>query len=207
MSTTRARRTRVKLDRRSNGMLMTPQEFDAVRDYDERYVYELVHGVVIVSPPPARAERGPNEELGYILRLHKETHPQGSALDATLPEDTIATADSRRRADRVIWAGLGRDPNESDIPTIAIEFVSRSKRDRQRDYEEKRREYLALGVVEYWIFDRFQRRMTVLRNTPAGVVEQVIGADGVYQTPLLPGFELPIARLLASADRWKRRKA
>jgi hypothetical protein len=27
----------------------------------------------------------------------------------------------------------------------------------------------------------------------------------VYQTPLLPGFELPLARLLTLADRWKRR--
>ena len=28
----------------------------------------------------------------------------------------------------------------------------------------------------------------------------------VYRTDLLPGFELPLARLLAAADRWKKRR-
>ena len=64
MSTSRVRkRRRVRLGRSSNGMLMTPAEFDAVEDVDERYVYELVRGVVIVSPPPGdrrtRPERRP----------------------------------------------------------------------------------------------------------------------------------------------------
>jgi hypothetical protein len=37
MSTVQTRtRERIKLDRRSNGMLMTPEEFDAVTEYDDR---------------------------------------------------------------------------------------------------------------------------------------------------------------------------
>ncbi len=53
MSTARAQKTkRIKLTRSSNGMLMTPEEFDAVIDYDDRFVYELIHGVLIVSPAP-----------------------------------------------------------------------------------------------------------------------------------------------------------
>jgi hypothetical protein len=47
-----------------NGMLMTPEEFDAVEDGEDRYYYELVHGVLVVSPPPLPMESGPNEELG-----------------------------------------------------------------------------------------------------------------------------------------------
>ena len=56
---------RLRLSRSSNGMLMTPEEFDAVTNYDDCYVYELIHGVLIVSPLPAPAERGPNETLGH----------------------------------------------------------------------------------------------------------------------------------------------
>ena len=95
-----------------------------------------------------------------------------------------------------------------DLPTIAIEFVSRRTRDRDRDYVEKRREYLELGILEYWIIDRFQRIMTVFRKPPAEPAEQVLKADGIYRTPLLPGFELPLADLLARSDRWegKRRR-
>ena len=53
-----------------------------------------------------------------------------------------------------LHARPGRQPDEeTDIPTIAIEYVSQGKRDWLRDYEEKRREYLALGVAEYWVVD------------------------------------------------------
>jgi Uma2 family endonuclease len=182
-------------------MLMTPEEFDAVTEVDELYVYELIHGVLIVSPPPDEGERDPNEELGHLLRIYRDQ--DGSRFDKTLPEHHVHTTDSRRRADRVIWAGLGRVPDPAvDIPTIVVEFVSKSKRDRQRDYEEKRREYLALGVAEYWIIDRFRRVMKVYRaSEPA---EQVIEASATYRTALLPGFELPLGRLLALADQWKR---
>ena len=65
-----------------------------------------------MSPTPSRKERHPNEELGYLLRQYQEDHPQGSSLDLTLPEETIETKQNRRRADRAIWAGLGRDPEE-----------------------------------------------------------------------------------------------
>jgi Uma2 family endonuclease len=203
MSGTRVRR-RLKLRRSSNGMIMTPEEFDAVTDIDDRYVYELIHGVLVVSPYPSESERDPNEELGYFLRDYREKHP-GSTLDKTLPEQYLHTADSRRRADRVIWAGLDRVPNlETDVPTIVVEFVSKSKRDRQRDYEEKRHEYLALGVSEYWIIDRFRRTLTVYRRPPAEPTEQVVEAAGTYRTDLLPGFELALARLFAVADDWKK---
>jgi Uma2 family endonuclease len=186
------------------GTLMTPEEFDAAEIGDELYNYELIHGVLVVSPPPLEAERDPNEELGFLLRLYREQHPQGAALDKTLPEQTVRTPANRRRADRLIWAGLGRVPNPRvDVPTIIAEFVSKERRDRQRDYVEKRREYMELRVAEYWIIDRFRRSMTVIVNSPADPQEQIIREHEVYRTPLLPGFELPLARLFALADQWK----
>jgi Uma2 family endonuclease len=184
------------------GILLSPEEFDVVEECDELYNYELVHGVLIVAPPPAVGERGPNDRLGYLLHYYQEHHPQGAALDLTLPEHLIRTPDSRRRADRVIWTGLGRIPNtRQDQPTIAIEFVSASKRDFQRDYIDKRDEYLRAGVWEYWIIDRFRRRMTVIRGGAEPVTEIVINEQDTYTTPLLPGFALPLAQLLAIADR------
>jgi Uma2 family endonuclease len=184
------------------GTLMTPQEFDAVEEADENYVYELINGVLIVSPPPLEGERDPNEELGHLLRLYQEQHPQGSALDVTLNEQLIRMRSSRRRADRVIWAGLRRVPDpRRDQPTIAVEFVSKGKRNRQRDYLEKKKEFLTAGIAEYWVIDRFRRILTVYRK---GKAELVITENKTYSTPLLPGFVLPLARLLEIADRWER---
>ena len=204
MSTARVRRPNTaRLGRRSNGMLMTPEEFDAATDFDELYCYELIHGVLIVSPPPGESERDPNGELEYLLRAYQSGHEAGSALDKTLAEQYVHLSDSRRRADRVIWAGLGRIPDpRTDVPAIVIEFVSNRQRDRVRDYEEKRRQYLAIGVQEYWIIDRFQRIMTVFRGRPGEPAEQIIKENEVYRTTLLTGFELPLARLLKVADDW-----
>ncbi|HUG91000.1 MAG TPA: Uma2 family endonuclease [Planctomycetaceae bacterium] len=188
-----------RLDPDMNGMPMTPEEFDAVEDWNEDYRYELVRGVLIVVPPPSAGERTPNDELGYLFRVYRDSHPQGSSLDDTTFEQTIRTSTGRRIADRVVWAGLGRKPNyRKDIPTIAIEFVARRKRDWKRDHLEKRDEYAEAGVSEYWVIDRFRRRMTVYR----GLGEELVIAEGdVYRTDLLLGFELPLARILAIADR------
>jgi Uma2 family endonuclease len=199
-----AQKTKTKrLTRSYNGTLMTPQEFDAVREWDERYRFELINGVVIVSPHPAEGERGPNDILGHWLYLYREQNREGFRLDATLPEQTIFGSENRRRADRAIWLGLGRLPNlQLDVPSIVAEFVSKRKRDRTRDYEEKRREYQAIGVSEYWVIDRFQRTMTVYKSLPGELAELIVKAEETYRTPLLPGFELPLAKLLKVADDW-----
>jgi Uma2 family endonuclease len=190
-----------------NGTLMTPEEFDAVEEYDDNYVYELIHGVLVVNPIPLESEVGPNEYLGHLLLAYWERDAANSALDATLPERYIRTKDSRRRADRLIWTGLGRMPDwKKDLPSIAVEFVSRARRDRLRDYEEKQREYMELGIGEYWIIDRFRRIMTVVRKGPKGAEVRIVHEQEAYSSPLLPGFELPLARVLEIADRFDQPK-
>jgi Uma2 family endonuclease len=186
------------------GTLMSPEEFDNIDDADENWTYELIHGVLIVVPPPLEEERGPNEELALMLRLYKMQHPQGSALDDTLSEQHVRTAGNRRRADRVIWAGLGRTPNPAkDMPAIVVEFVSEGKRNRYRDCVETRNDYLTSGVREYWIIDRFARTMTACHCDRPDVT---VASGEIYRTPLLPGFELPVARLFEVADRWSASK-
>jgi Uma2 family endonuclease len=184
------------------GLLLEGEEFDAIEEWDELHDYELIRGVLVVAPIPLEEEASPNDHLGYLLRRYREDDPRGSALDATLPERYIATGPgTRRKPDRVIWAGLGRRPDwKADIPTIAVEFVSEGRRNWVRDYVTKKDEYLRIGVVEYWIIDRFARTMTVHRATEAGFVTTFITEAEVYGTPLLPGFELPLARLLEESD-------
>ena len=186
----------------ANGMMMTPEEFDAETEWDPDFRYELINGVLIVTPPPDIGERVPNDELGYLLRDYRYHHPNGSVIDETVGEQTVTTAKGRRRMDRAIWIGFGRaiDPDR-DIPTIAIEFVSDSSRDRRRDYVQKRQEFELLGIREYWIIDRFRRSMTVIRQ---GDVQVLAEAD-TYKCDLLPGLELPLARLLAIADRFPKK--
>lgn len=186
---------------RSAGMLMEPEEFDAITDYDERYRYELINGVLIVNAIPGPAQTDPNEVLGYALRDYQKSHPKVGVIDRTLPKQHIPVGKDRRQADRVIWTGLGRRPKvKKDIPTIAVEFISAGKRNAVRDYETKRKEYLAVGVVEYWIIDRFRRTMTVWRKTAKRPI--VVGELDTYETKLLPGFVLHMDEIFVAADGW-----
>jgi len=132
--------------------------------------------VLIVNPMPSIFERDPNEELGHWLRNYQERH--AGHLDKTVFEEYINTAVGRRRADRVIWAGLGRVPDpEDDVPTIVVEFVSRRRRDELRDYVDKRNEYMAIGVSEYWVINRFKGTMTVFRRTVDGFKEHTVTSE------------------------------
>jgi Uma2 family endonuclease len=185
-------------------LLLTPAEFDRAR-FRRGWRYELINGVLVVSPSPSRKERDPNEELGYLLRKYQDDHPQGSALDLTLHEETIEGPQNRRRPDRAIWAGLGRDPEEGEAPTIAVEFVSEGKVNQDRDYIAKRAEYREVGAREYWVFDRFRRTLTVYIFSADGDQVRVIAETENYETPLLPGFVLPVGRLLKLADRWTKK--
>lgn len=185
----------------SAGILMTPEEFDSVEEYDDYYRYELIHGLVVVNPIPNPEETGPNELLAHLLWDYQERHPQGSILDESLTQQYVRTATGRRVADQLIWTGLGRLPDpRTDIPSIAVEFVSPG-RNRERDYVEQKQESAAAGLKEYWIFDRFRRTLTVVTYSPTGVSEAEIVEGATYESPILPGFVVQLDRILASADR------
>jgi Uma2 family endonuclease len=206
MATAAPKVRRLRLGPRSAGLLLTAKEFDRARG-QEGWRYELINGVLVVSPTPSRQERHPNDKLGQWLGHYQDNHPQGPSLDLTLPEEEIQIdEETRRRVDRAIWAGLGRDPGEGETPTIIVEFVSAGKVNQERDYIAKRAEYREIGVREYWVVDRFRRSLTVYIFGGEQDEERLIPEKQKYETPLLPGFELDLARLLAFADRWAKKK-
>jgi len=184
---------------------MSPEEFAAVThdDCDPSFRYELINGVVIVSPPPDDAGQGPNERLGNWLWDYQQRHPSGKVLDDTLMERSVSTRVGTRVVDRALWIGYARPVHsKSDLPTIIVEFVSAGRRAWQRDYEHKRDEYIELGCKEYWIIDRFLRTLTVHYALGADPPQRVITEHEIYTTLLLPGFELPLRKLLELADQY-----
>jgi Uma2 family endonuclease len=205
MSIAPAKVGRLRLGLGSAGLLLTPAEFDRAR-FEEGWRYELINGVLVVSPIPSAQERDPNEELGHWLRQYRDAHRRGSSLDGTLAEHEIETGPNRRRADRVIWVGLGRDPEEGETPAIVAEFVSEGKVNQERDYVAKRAEYREVGVRQYWVIDRFQRTLTCYDFGGEKDEVRVIPEGQTFESPLLPGFMLDLKKLLAFADRWAKKK-
>ena len=186
----------------SNGLSMTPAEFDAVEyeDCDPGYRYELIRGEVVARPMPGPPHGALVQELFRRISDYREAPPRGGGTDGTLCERYIGAAAGRRIADLLIWCGLGRAPRPADVPTIAVEVVSERTRDRDRDYIEKRAEYRDAGIAEYWIVDRFERKVTVAEATGA---EREVGEFEPLTSPRLPGFEVTPHDLFREAERWE----
>ncbi len=182
------------------GLRMSVKEFLEHDDWERGPRYQLIAGVLIVSPEVSGGERFPNDELAYLLRNYRDAHPEFDLSD-TAYECDVRTSIGIRRVDRAIYMNLGRPAESLDIPTIIIEFVSEGSRNAERDYVEKREEFAAIGVKEYWVIDRFDRTLTVF----AGTAEPIQESES-YSTPLLPGFVLPVRKILDIADRHSKKK-
>jgi Uma2 family endonuclease len=191
----------IRVGSKSNGMSMTPEEFDAIEEWDENFRYELVRGVLIVKDYPVAAIRACYDELGHCFHAFCHQVHSGAATIETLPDQEVRTGDNRWRTDRAVWINVSK-PFSSYLvtPSIVIDFVPSPPSEQwRRTFMEKGSEFRANGVGEYWVIDHFRRTMTVFRGRETfGVVRE----GEVYRTELLPGFELPLTRLLKRADRY-----
>ena len=175
------------------GLRMSGEQFDAHEDWVEGHTYELVDGRLTVGPHPEAGVRGAMDFLGWRLRTHIDAHPDGPAVE-TLYMQYVAVPDGRLRADRAVWTRPGFEHPDRTVPALVIDIVSRD----WRDHDRRRRDFAAAGVRECWTFDRFARTATVDRDGSAFS----LGVADVVATPLIPGFELPVADVLREAGRF-----
>ena len=77
-----------------------------------------------------------------------------------------------------------------------VEVLSPGETNIRRDQEAKLKLYSVQGVQEYWICDRLAQSLEIYRrqNAPLSLVATLSGED-VLESPLLPGFYLPIKQL------------
>jgi Uma2 family endonuclease len=85
---------------------------------------------------------------------------------------------------------------------LVMEVVSDDSRSHERDHKQKRLDYAAAGIPEYWIVDPQDNRITVLalegdRYVEHGVFEQ----DEVATSRLLPGFSISVEAVFAAANQ------
>ena len=87
-----------------------------------------------------------------------------------------------------------RHENYWDGADLAIEIVSASLEDRERDLLTKRIEYAQAGIQEYWIVDPEQETVTVLNLAGDVYTESGVFVRGeVVTSPQLPELALPVA--------------
>ncbi len=83
-------------------------------------------------------------------------------------------------------------------PLLIVEFVSQSNSD--EDYTDKRAQYEARGVLEYWIADRHQKQVSVLTLVGDRYTESLYQGDALVRSQVFPLVNLTVNQLLSVED-------
>lgn len=176
-----------------DGRLTSAVEFDDAF-YSEPWGYERVNGRLVVMSPDGLAHVLRSEPRRDRLGAYKLDRPD--VIQAVVSQAWVRIdEDNDRIGDIGVYLHGKADPFAlpDQVPDLMFEFVSRTKRDRQRDYVEKRAEYQKIGVRECVIVDRFAREVTVLTLGENGYDERVLTTDDIYTSGLLPGFSVRLS--------------
>jgi Uma2 family endonuclease len=137
--------------------------------------------------------------LTLVIGTWLEEHPVGRAFFA--PFDVVFTRFdvvepdllymSNARAAEILTAA-----NVQGVPELVVEIGSPGTR--RRDETVKRRLYERAGVTEYWVVDPELDAVRVYARNGQGFGrprELAAEAGDVLTTPLLPGLQMPLARI------------
>lgn len=154
--------------------------------------YELVNGILLVTPAPAHAHQIVVAEL--FLAIATYLRERGLAIAVTPGEIELAPSVHLEPDLLVHPAEFGPAVPWTGITGwwLAVEVSGRSSRRYDRDY--KRDAYLALGVAEVWLVDLEEKHVLVSRpDGPRDVryAERLTWSPAEMPAPL----ELELARL------------
>lgn len=158
---------------------------------------ELVEGEEHVSPQPTVRHQRVVARLLARLGSYVEEHGGGEvfvAVDVLLSDVDVVRPDLAFVAEA--HAGRVRQHGVVGAPDLVVEVLSEGHR--RHDELRKRRLYERFGVGEYWIVDPELELVKVYRRGGESFepkVEWSREAGDALSTPLVPGFELPLALL------------
>lgn len=173
-------------------------------DTDKRY--ELIDGELIALPPESEPNNFiANYLLFYLassglvpLRLIK-TH------NCEVQVAVLRSGDAANRYPDLIILEPEHIPltaNRLTItfdmlpPLLVVEVVSPGRVGMERDYNRKRAQYAARGIVEYWVIDPIQQVVTVLRLEDGQYIEFGVFRDGEAMiSPMFPQLSLTVQQI------------
>ncbi len=196
----------IKIGPADAGKPMSLSDFEHAEAQDG-HLYELARRVIVVSDVPGFKHFAQVDTLRGQFYVYRAANPGriyriGASSDCKL---LVSRLQTERHPDLALY--LTPPPEQEGdiwsewIPDIVVEIVSLGSE--LRDYVEKREEYLALAVKEYWIFDAEKEEVLILRRRGKQRVAQwtakTIRPPETYRTRLLPGFELDCDAVFAAA--------
>lgn len=161
---------------------------------DNSYRYELVNGVVCLSPSPTFRHQMIITEVAVQIGGFLRNHPLGTVaveVDLPLGKDLVYRPD-------VVYLSAAKAAKCGDaiveIPDLVAEVVSPDSR--TYDSRTKREDYEAAGVGEYWLIDPDRESFAFLVLRGGRFTEASVDSDrGPYRPAVLPGFALDLNRI------------
>jgi Uma2 family endonuclease len=163
--------------------------------------YELIDGELFVSKQPSLEHQ--YVCLAVSAALFEWSKSRGLGLGRPFATPGLVFSADNDVVPDVIWISnerlrSGRDQSGHITvgPDLAIEVVSPGSRNEQRDREFKLKLYSRQGVLEYWIVDPRQQTVQIYRRDDLVLqLAATLWTADTLTSPILPGFELPVADL------------
>ena len=185
--------------------LMYPLQGDwSVENYlslDSGMLVEYSDGFVRVLPMPSLLHQWIARFLFLALERFVSERNLGEVFFAPLP---VRLTPTKYREPDIIFVRPERIRSMKGQPEgadLVVEIVSDGKESHERDYIEKRVEYAAAAISEYWIVDPERRIITVL--VLAGGVFQEHGVyhhGDIASSPLLGEFSVRVDDVFDKCD-------
>lgn len=160
--------------------------------------YEL-HSGERIEMSPSKARQGTIAlRIGGLLISYAEEHGLGTAGGADtgfiISKEDFYAPDAAFYSKERVPDGVSDDDYFRVAPDLAVEVVSASD---EYSAHHKARRYLDLGVRIVWVVYPKRRAVDVYTPTEGGFTVLEVKDDGTLTGgDILPGFELPVARLL-----------
>jgi Uma2 family endonuclease len=199
-------KSKTKIGPRHHGRKMSLRRFEFV-EVENGHLYELARGYIVMSEVANYPHAFRTAFIRRRLDRYHDENPESVHLILGTMECKLLIPEweSERHPDIAVYLTAPKGPKDRTIwrtwiPDLVIEVVSEGSRD--RDYTEKRDEYLTLGVKEYWIVDAKLEQVLTLKRGRSKWTETTLGPKDVCETKLLPGFKLPCQAIFdAAAER------
>ena len=165
--------------------LYTIEEFEQMAK-DEHITYELIDGIVMMSPRPAAKHQHASGNLYAELRA---TLRQKNC--DIIPDFELALGHQRLVPDLMITCNDKFEGNRYEkIPQIVIEIISPSSA--SRDYLVKRNKYEQLGIPEYWIVSPEEECIDVLCFTDTSHTNYCVKDNPVLTSCTIPDLTIDL---------------
>ena len=165
---------------------------------NEWTTYEIIDGELFVSRAPHRRHQQIALEICSALNAWSKQSGLGEVVIAP----GIILSDADNVIPDAAWLTKERMTLIEDeaghltgMPELLIEVLSSGSDNIRRDREAKLKFYSIQGAQEYWIADRFSKRLEVYRRKDAQLVlfATLEGSD-TLTSPLLPDFSYRVSR-------------